>query len=105
MNKYITLVLIVSYAFEPSTTLPQGAPESVCDTMVPFHGGGIPAKTSTPPFRIAAEQTAVNQGQVLQVRIDSIAPEVKYGGFMIYARNANSPFQVVCYGGNRRHCS
>lgn len=95
MNKAITLVLIASHVFTPSTTLPQGAPESVCDTMTPFHSGGIPAMSSTPPFRIVAEQTALNQAQMLRVRIDSLAPEVKFGGFMIHARNVNSPYQVV----------
>lgn len=86
MNKFITLVLIVSaYVFTPSTTLPQGAPESVCDSMMPFHSGGIAAMTSTPPFRIVVEQPAVNQGQMLRIRIDSLAPEMKYGGFMIHA--------------------
>lgn len=95
MNKYITLVLIASYAFTPSTTLPQGAPESVCDTMTPFHDGGIEPQRSTPPFRIIAEQLNVNQGQMLRVSIDAITPDLKYGGFMIHARNLQQPHQVV----------
>lgn len=97
MNKLIiTVVVIASYVFTPSTTLPQGAPESVCDTMLPFHSGGIPPMSSTPPFRIVSEQSALNQGQMLRVRIDSLASEMKFGGFMIHARNINPPYQVVC---------
>lgn len=95
MNKYITLVLIASYAFTPSTTLPQGAPESVCDSMTPFHDGGIEPQRTKAPFRIVPEQLHVNEGNMLRISIDAIAPELKYGGFMIHARNLAPPYQVV----------
>lgn len=95
MNRFITLVLIASYAFTPSTTLPQGAPTSACETMLPIHDGGIEPQHSTPPFRIVAEQLAVNQGQMLRISIDAITPELKYQGFMIHARNINPPYQTV----------
>lgn len=95
MNKYITLVLIASYAFHPTTTLPQGAPETVCNTLLPFHGGGIAPMVSAPPFRISTERDAVNQGQTLRIVIESNPPELTFGGFMIQARNIHTPYQVV----------
>lgn len=68
------LVLFVAYSIQPIRTLPQGAPESVCHSMLPFHGGGIPPSTSRPPYRVVPHNVAVNQGQILRVEIEPQIP-------------------------------
>lgn len=88
-------ILLVAYSFQTIITLPQGAPESVCHSLLPFHGGGIPPSSSRPPYRIVPHNVAVNQGQILRVEIEPQIPELSFGGFMIHARNINPPYQVV----------
>lgn len=98
INMYRTqfvFILVVAYSFQPIITLPQGAPESVCHSLLPFHGGGIPPASSQPPYRIVPHNVAVNQGQILRVEIEPLIPELSFGGFMIHARNINPPYQVV----------
>ncbi|XP_034476128.1 putative ferric-chelate reductase 1 homolog isoform X2 [Drosophila innubila] len=77
-------------------SLPQGAPETVCDTMLPFHSGGreLP-QNSVPPFGIETSTSVVGQGQTLRVDISGLRPELSFGGFMIQARNRNPPYQIV----------
>lgn len=91
----IIVLLFVSNAFTPTTTLPQGAPESVCDTMLPFHGGGIRPMTTVSPFSIVPTASAVGQGQILTIEIRSVPPELRFGGFMLHARSTSPPYKVV----------
>ncbi|XP_055318321.1 putative ferric-chelate reductase 1 homolog isoform X3 [Sitodiplosis mosellana] len=91
----IVVILLVAYSFQPIITLPQGAPDSVCHSLLPFHGGGILPSSSRPPYRIVPHNVAVNQGQILRVEIEPQIPELTFGGFMIHARNINPPYQVV----------
>lgn len=88
-------VLLSVCSFQPIITLPNGAPDTVCHSMLPFHGGGIRPATSLSPFRIVPHNVAVNQGQMLRIEIEPQIPEMRFGGFMIHARNINPPFQVV----------
>lgn len=99
MWRLIALLSILN-TFNPITTLPQGAPESVCDTLLPFHGGGIRPMTTVSPFSIVTTASAVGQGQILTVEIKSSPPELRFGGFMLHARSASPPYKVVskiCY--------
>lgn len=96
MNRIaLACLLLIIQIFQPTITLPQGAPESVCHSLLPFHGGGIPPATSRPPFRLVPHNVAVNQGQVLRIEVEPQIPELSFGGFMIHARNVNPPYQVV----------
>ncbi|XP_036332126.1 putative ferric-chelate reductase 1 homolog [Rhagoletis pomonella] len=79
----------------PINSLPQGAPETVCDTMLPFHGGGIPPSSSLPPFRIETSSLVIGQGQTMRVDITGVPPGLSFGGFMVQARNRNSPHQII----------
>lgn len=88
-------ILLVAYSIQPIITLPQGAPETVCHSLLPFHGGGIPPATTRPPYQIVPHNYAVNQGQILRIEIEPQIPELSFGGFMIHARNINPPYQVV----------
>ncbi|KAM7341744.1 putative ferric-chelate reductase 1 homolog isoform 2-T2 [Cochliomyia hominivorax] len=78
-----------------STTLPQGAPETICDTMLPFHGGGILPSNAVPPFRIETSTATIGQGQTLRVDITGVPSGLAFGGFMIQARNNNPPNQII----------
>lgn len=93
----IIVLVFISNAFTPTTTLPQGAPESVCDTMLPFHGGGIRPLTTVSPFSIVTTASAVGQGQILTVEIKSVPPELRFGGFMLHARSTSPPYKVVSF--------
>ncbi|KAL7737614.1 hypothetical protein ACLKA6_007724 [Drosophila palustris] len=96
----MTMVVLVALAAlliaATVQSLPQGAPETVCDTMLPFHSGGreLP-KNSAPPFGIETSTSVVGQGQTLRVDITGLTPELSFGGFMIQARNRNPPYQIV----------
>lgn len=94
-RRQFVFMLLLAYGFQPIITLPNGAPESVCHSLLPFHGGGIPPSSSRPPYRIVPHNVAVNQGQVLRVEIEPQFPELNFGGFMIQARNIRPPYQVV----------
>lgn len=83
-----------------STTLPQGAPETICDTMLPFHGGGILPSNAVAPFRIETSTSSVGQGQTLRVDIMGVPRGLTFGGFMIQARNNNPPNQIVSHAAN-----
>lgn len=90
------VVLLVAYSLQPIVTLPQGAPESVCHSMLPHHrNGAIQPSTSRSPYRIVPHSSGVNQGQILRVEIEPQIPELAFAGFMIHARNINPPYQVV----------
>lgn len=92
------VLLVISNIFTLTTTLPQGAPESVCDTLLPFHGGGIRPMTTASPFSIVTTAAAVGQGQILTVEIKSSPPELRFGGFMLHARSTSPPYKVVSFG-------
>lgn len=91
----LIVLLVLLNILTPTTTLPQGAPESVCDTLLPFHGGGIRPMTTVSPFSIVTTASAVGQGQILTVEIKSSPPELRFGGFMLHARSTSPPYKVV----------
>ncbi|XP_062543328.1 putative ferric-chelate reductase 1 homolog isoform X2 [Armigeres subalbatus] len=95
MRPLLSLILVLSVLIGPIITLPNGAPESVCDTMLPFHGGGIPPLTTASPFRITPVTSVVGSGQELQIEIESFPANVVFKGFMIQARNRFPPNEVL----------
>lgn len=93
---FILFITIILTIWSPIHTLPQGAPESVCGTMLPFHGGGsILPSQQRPPFRIDTSSSVIGQGQTLLVEIVTNPPQLIFEGFMIQARNRNPPYEVV----------
>lgn len=58
-----------------------GAPEKVCNTMMPKHGGGILPQASAPSYKITTKPN--NLG--ILVTIES--PEAPFEGFMLQARD------------------
>ncbi|XP_058458577.1 putative ferric-chelate reductase 1 homolog isoform X2 [Malaya genurostris] len=95
MWSLLSLSLVLSLLISPSITLPNGAPENVCNSMLPFHGGGIPPLQTTSPFRITPVTSVVGSGQVLNIDIESFPANVVFKGFMLQARNRFPPNQVV----------
>lgn len=95
MKPLLSIALVLSVLISPIITLPNGAPVSVCNTMLPFHGGGIPPLTTTSPFRITPVASVVGSGQELQVEIESFPANVVFKGFMIQARNRFPPNEVL----------
>lgn len=78
-----------------AVSLPQGAPESSCQNLLPIHGGGIPPLTTASLFRIIPLSETVGQGKLLVVEIQSTIFELSFKGFMIHAITANPPYRVV----------
>ncbi|KAH8337747.1 hypothetical protein KR067_001096 [Drosophila pandora] len=79
-----------------SQSLPQGAPETVCDTMLPFHSGGsVLPQSSVSPFRVETSASTVGQGQTLRVDLTGVPAGLNFGGYMIQARNRNPPYQII----------
>lgn len=95
MKPLLSIALVLSALIGPTITLPNGAPESVCYTMLPFHGGGIPPLTTASPFRITPVTSVVGSGQELQIEIESFPANVVFKGFMIQARNRFPPNEVL----------
>ncbi|XP_014093279.2 putative ferric-chelate reductase 1 homolog isoform X1 [Bactrocera oleae] len=91
----VVLIAVQMLSWTPTMSLPQGAPETVCDTMLPFHGGGIPPRNSLPPFRIETSSSVIGQGQTMRVDIVGVPPGLSFGGYMVQARNRNSPHQII----------
>ncbi|XP_059610036.1 putative ferric-chelate reductase 1 homolog isoform X2 [Phlebotomus argentipes] len=87
-----TVLLVILHLSQP---LPNGAPESVCFTLMPFHGGGIPPQNDVSPFDIQTTASTVGQGQTLLVEIEGLTSELKFGGFMLQARSVTPPYAVV----------
>lgn len=72
-----------------------GAPESVCDTMLPFHGDIPPQPLSSSLFSIHPITNTIGQGQILRVEVESTIPNLSFQGFMISARTVSPPFRIV----------
>lgn len=97
------VILLGAYSFQPIVTLPNGAPESACATLVPHHrlGDLILPYPSLPPYRIMLSGLVVYQSQILTIQIEpsidqkTNLPELYFRGIMIHARNFHRPYQVV----------
>jgi len=91
----VLLLAVVTWP-NPGQSLPQGAPETVCDTMLPFHSGGsILPQNSVSPFSVETSSTTLGQGQTLRVDLTGVPAGLTFGGYMIQARNRNPPHQIV----------
>jgi len=85
-TSYLLIVLCVSSIH----TLPNGAPETTCYSLLPFHGGGsISPLQSQSLFSIKPQNTAVGQGQILRIEIQGSIQHLSFKGFMIHARTLN----------------
>ncbi|XP_033253434.1 putative ferric-chelate reductase 1 homolog isoform X3 [Drosophila miranda] len=89
-------LLVMATWLEPSQSLPQGAPETVCDTMLPFHSGGsVLPQNSGAPFSVETSASTVGQGQTVRVDVTGVPEGLTFCGFMVQARNRNPPHQIV----------
>lgn len=79
MKLLFLLVLISS-----TQSLPDGAPSSVCNTLTPFHGGGISAQSALPPYAVVSRL----HNDVVQVSIGSTLG-IKFQGFLLQGRTRN----------------
>lgn len=82
-------VLLLALAVGLTYALPNGAPPSVCDSMLPSHSG-IPARTTASPFAVRTSAIGVHQGEQLAVQIVANPPELMFGGFMLHAVNPDA---------------
>ncbi|GAB0093620.1 Putative ferric-chelate reductase 1 homolog [Sergentomyia squamirostris] len=95
MLSFVLLCTILSAILRLSHPLPNGAPQSVCHTLMPFHGGGIAPQNSISPFNIVPSVSVIGQGQTLRLEIEGVTPELTFGGFMLQARSVSPPYNIV----------
>ncbi|CAH0550076.1 unnamed protein product [Brassicogethes aeneus] len=75
------MLLILLLFFASTRALPQGAPTSVCESMLPNHGGGIPPQSGISPYTVIPRR---QNGAVL-VTIQS-GLGIPFQGFMLQGR-------------------
>lgn len=85
----LTSYLLIVFNLKSIMALPDGAPVSVCQTMLPFHGGGIPPSNTQSLFTVKPQQNVIGQGQILRIEIPSTIRDLSFKGFMIHARTTN----------------
>lgn len=71
------LLLLISSA----SALPQGAPSTVCQTLLPFHSGGIPPQSGISPYALVPRR----QDGVVLVSVESTLG-VRFQGIMLQGR-------------------
>ncbi|XP_017094126.2 putative ferric-chelate reductase 1 homolog [Drosophila bipectinata] len=98
LDRFPLCLLLLALAKWPYfiQSLPQGAPETVCDSRLPFHSGGsVLPQNSVSPFRVETSASTVGQGQTLRVHLNGVPVGLTFGGYKIQARNRNPPYQIV----------
>ncbi|XP_050316010.1 putative ferric-chelate reductase 1 homolog [Anthonomus grandis grandis] len=81
MSLILRAIPFFTFLLMPTAPLPQGAPSSVCETMLPFHGGGIPPQGGIAPYTIIPRR----QGNNVLVTITSTLG-IPFQGFLIQGR-------------------
>lgn len=85
MFKYLVILVFIA----GGRSLPNGAPATVCQTMAPFHGGGIAAQSAPSPFTIQPAGTKSPEDTRLRITIGS-RDTPKFKGFMMQARDVTN---------------
>lgn len=76
------MVLPLLFLLISSTrALPQGAPSTVCHTLLPFHSGGIPPQSGISPYALVPRR----QDGVVLVSVESTLG-VKFQGIILQGR-------------------
>lgn len=75
-------------------SIPLCTSESICETLIPFHGSIRPMPTVS-PFNLVTSSLTVNQSEKIKIEIKSILPELKFGGFLMQARSTGNHLNRV----------
>ena len=97
MNKLVFLSVFATIAL--TSAFPDGAPDSVCTTLLPNHGGFPLA--SPWPVRIVPSRNRIRPGATITLTVESINPSFEFRGFMMQPRNVvapNNPLGTVVVG-------
>ncbi|KAJ8971790.1 hypothetical protein NQ314_000536 [Rhamnusium bicolor] len=81
------IAALFSIFLSATQALPEGAPTSVCQTMMPNHGGGLPPQVGLSPYSIVPRR----QGGAVLVSVGSTLG-VRFQGFLLQGR---TPFGEV----------
>lgn len=90
----LTAVMGVSLLLGLVHSLPEGAPTSICESLLPSHHG-IRANASPSPFSLVPSTTAVQPSQSLLLQIRATPAELQFGGFMVHAIVPGRADQVI----------
>lgn len=78
-------------------SIPVCTSEPICQNLIPFHGS-VRSMTTVSPFYLVTSASTVNQNEKIQIQIKSVQPELRFGGFLMQARNTGPhPNRVVSY--------
>lgn len=81
-------ILVISFLIHIVTSLPNGAPTKVCETMKPHHSGGIEAQSDPNPYTVAPYKTRIAEGSRVRVTLGSRLGN-SFKGFMLQARDSS----------------
>lgn len=70
------------FLISSTNALPQGAPSTVCQSLTPFHGGGIPPQTGVSPYILVPRR----QNGIVSVTIESTLG-TKFQGIILQGRS------------------
>lgn len=79
------------FLFSSTSALPQGAPSSVCQSLVPFHGGGISPQSGISPYVVVPQR----QNGVVLVSIESTLG-VRFQGLILQGRTPSGDVIGKC---------
>lgn len=90
-----TVLLVLALVTPNINSFPHGAPDSVCQSLLPKHHGIAPQPPQTAPYRIEVSSTTIGRGQTLGIRVVGQPAELPFEGFILQARSFNEPTQIV----------
>ncbi|KAJ8726206.1 hypothetical protein PYW07_000904 [Mythimna separata] len=90
LASYVVLAVALVAAANAYST---GAPESVCNDMIPKHP--VPKQTSPPPYTIETSTKTVKAGTPMEVVVSGNTPANKIRGLLVEARNVKPKVPIV----------
>lgn len=82
---FLPIYLLAALFIQATYTLPDGAPSHACETMLPFHSGGIAPQSSAAPFGVFPAVVQLAENTPLRVSLGS-QQGLQFGGFLLHAR-------------------
>lgn len=72
---------------------PSGAPNNACESLSPKHNGSIP-QTDISPFHFKVNTTNVENGQIIEISVESDDPKRTFKGLLLQARADISVYET-----------
>lgn len=93
MSHFLFFISLISLVVIGIDGLPGGAPTIACESLLPRHGNNI-AQTGPSPFQILVNSTNVENGEVIEVTVESDDPTKTFKGFLLQAREVATVYET-----------